>query len=265
MSLLRRNVTRTIKNSTESTRETDSPSATTLAFALTTSDKFYVGSKNPFACRYFHLSTVSSGSASITVKYWNGTSFVAVEDLVDQTLGFTVSGFISWVNPGGWVKKSQTPVTDQELYWIEITVSSTLTGAVLQAVLNLFSDDTLVRSLYPELISDSRYLPPNRTDFLEQHIAAKDLVVRRLKADGVITDECQLVDPNEVSIAACHAFAYILLHPIARDQEDRQRAVDALDTMGKELSKVKLDIDQNKDGIIETTEEETGNRFLKRG
>lgn len=267
MSLTRRNVTRTVKNSTETTTATDSPSSTTTPFALQTTDKFYVGLRNPFACRYFQLAgTANVQSLAVAVKYWNGTEFVAVEDLVDQTIGFTTSGFISWVNPGGWKKKALSPITDLELYWIEVSVSANMTaGATLQSVLNLFSDDAHVRVHYPELISDSRYLPPDRTDYLEQHVAARDLVVRRLKADGVIKDESQLIDPNEVALAAVHAFAYVLLNPISRSEEDRARAKAALDDMGMELSKVRLDIDQNQDGIIEEIEEETGNSFRKRG
>lgn len=266
MSLTRRNVIRTVKNSTESTTATDSPSATTLAFNLSTSDKFYIGSKKPFACRYFKFASLNLVSLTVSVKYWNGTSFVAVEDLVDQTLGFTTSGFITWLNPGGWKVKALSPITDVELYWIEVSVSDAMTaGTTLQAVLNLFSDDDHVRAHYPELISDSRYLPPGRSDYLEQHIAAKDLVVHRLKADGVIKDESQLIDPNEVALAAVHAFAYVLLNPISRSQEDRDRAKGALDDMGLELSKVRLDIDQNEDGRIDTIEEETGNSFRKRG
>lgn len=266
MSLLRRNVTRTVKNSTETTTETDSPSASTLAFALTTSDAFYIGCKSPFASRYFAMSTVCSvAGRTVSLKYWNGSDWAAVEDVVDQTLGFTASGFISWQNPGGWAKKALTPITDVELYWIKLTVSGTITDAVLQAVLNLFSDDALVRTYYPELISDSRYLPPDRTNYLEQHVAAKDLVVRRLKADGAIRDEAQIIDPNELALAAVHAFAWVLLNPIARSEEDRQRAKDALDDMGMEISRVPFDVDQNEDGKVDEVEKNTGFNFRKRG
>lgn len=258
--LIRRNTTRTIKNTTETTRQTDTPAATTLAFALTTSDYFYLGFKKPFTSRYFHLSTVNSNAATLTVKFWDGSAWTAVEDLIDETIGFTQSGFISWQNPGGWTKSAQSPITDLELYWLRINVSANLSaGTILQAVLNLFCNDDMLRAHYPELITDTRYLPDSRTDFLEQYVAAKDLVVTRLKRDQIIDDESKLIDLDQVSLAAVHAAAYIILHPISRESDGDTRAKDAKDAMDKELSKIAFPVDVNDSGVIETAEEKAGN------
>jgi len=265
MSLIRRNVTRTILNSTEATKETDTPAASALSFVLTNSDKFYVGFKKPFAARYFHLSVLNTNSITVSMKYWNGTEFSSVDDLVDQTLGFTTNGFISWTNATDWKKVVQAGVSE-ELYWVEISVSGALSaGTALQAVLNIFCDDSLLRAHYPELISDTRWLPSGRTDFLEQYVAAKDQVVKRLKGDGIITDESQIIDPNEVANAAAHAAAFIIMFPVSRSDEDRQAAADAEKEMNKALNQVKLDIDINDDGVIQDAEQETGNVFKARG
>jgi hypothetical protein len=183
MSSVHRNVTRTILNSTETTFKTSTPSADSLAIALTTSDALYVGYKLPFGSRYFHFGVLNVASVTVSVKYWDGSAWSAVEDLVDQTLGFTRSGFIAWQNQTDWAKQALSPLTDVELYWLKITVSGTLTGtATLQTVANIFADDQLLRAYYPELVSDTRYLPDSRNDFLEQYVAAKDLVVLRFEA-----------------------------------------------------------------------------------
>lgn len=266
MSLIRRNVTRAIYNTTEVTREIDTPDATTLSFVMTTSDALYVGFKKPFASRYFHFATLNTNSRTLTVQYWDGTTWVAVEDVVDQTLGFTANGFLSWQNPGGWKPVAQTPIVDVELYWIKITVSGSLSaGTSLQAVLNLFCDDSLVKAYYPDLISDDRWLPEGYTNFLLQYVAAKDLVVKRLKADGIITDESMVLDVNEVALAAVHAAAHIIMFPIARGEDDRQAAADAERKMNQELNKVKFDFDTNNSGVIETIEQDQGNVFKARG
>lgn len=256
MSLIRRNTTRTAKNSTETTRETDTPSATTLAFALTASDKFYLAFRKPFACRYFALGTVSDTQRTPVVKYWNGTAFVVVEDLIDQTLGFTQSGFISWVNPGGWKARQAAPFADQELYWIELSVAADLGAATtLQAVLNLFCDEELLRAYYPELVSDSaRWYPPGRSNFLEQLVAAKDQIVTRLKQSRVINDESQVIDPNEVAIAAVHATAYIIMAPVVRDDEDRQKVRDIYAELTRELGKLPIAVDNDNSGAISDAE-----------
>lgn len=264
--LINRNVTRTVKNSTESTRETQSPASSTLAFVLTTSDAFYVGFKERFAARYFHLSTVNTNANTLAVTYWDGTTWTAVEDLVDQTIGFTQSGFISWQNDTDWTKKALDPITDVELYWIKIVPGASLSaGTALQAVLNLFCDDSMLRQYYPELISDTRWLPASRTDFLEQYVAAKDLIVQRLKQKGILTDESQILDLNEVAIPATHAAAFIIMFPVLSGDEAQEKARDAEKEMNKALDLVRLDLDLDNSGIIEEAEEESGQRISLRG
>jgi len=263
MSAINKNITRTILNSTEKTLYTASASADTLSFALTTSDAFYVGYKDKFQSRYFLMSTVSAGSATLTVKYWNGTAYTAVTDLVDQTLGFTRNGFISWTNENDWDLKAQTGVTE-ELYWIEITVSATLTSAVLQCVENIFCDSVLLRSYYPEIVSDTAYLPPGRSDFMEQYIAAKDLVVTRLKQDKIIENEAQILDINEVAVAATHATAWIILNPIARDDGDKERAANMFKDFNRELTNSKKSFDFDNSGVIDDNEKNVGTVFIAR-
>ena len=266
MSVINRNITRTILDSTETTLQTRSPSSDTLTFELTSSSKFYVGFNYRFTTRYFHFDTLNTTQRTISVKYWNGTAYAAVEDLIDQTLGFTRSGFISWANLSDWVEYAQSPLSDKELYWIEVTVNDSLdAGTKLQSVLNLFSDDDLVRSYYPELISDARYLPPGRDDFIEQHVAAKDLTVLRLKQDGLIEHEGQIIDINEVAVSAVHAFRWIVLNPIAKDDSDKESADKAYDNFIRELNRVKIDVDFDESGIIEEDEEKAGNIVIIRG
>lgn len=259
-----RNQTRTIKNSTESTLSTGSPTATTLAFNLQTTDAFYVGSKQPFTSRYFKLGTVNAVAGTLTVKYWDGSAYTAVTDVIDQTNNFFNDGWISWTNGTNWVAKAQTGCAE-ELYWIQITVSANMTaGATLQWCGNLFNDSELLRAYYPELITDTRYLPDSRTDFLEQYIAARDLVTRRLKQEHIIQDESQILDIDQVAVAATHATAWIILNPISSQNAEDERAAKAQDEMNKELARVKLSFDYDNSGAIDEVEENTGDVFFVR-
>lgn len=265
MSVIRRNVTRTILNSTETTKQTDSIASDALTINIGTSDALYIGFKAPFASRYFHLSTLNAVSNTLSVYYWNGTEYAAVSDLIDQTAGFTVSGFISWVNETDWEKSTQSPV-EEELYWIKIVPGATLTtGTALQCVVNIFSDANILRAYYPELITDTRYLPDSRTDFIEQYVAAKDLVVTRLKQDKLITDESQIIDINEVAIASVHATAWIILNPLALTPEERERVGAIWDKFNQELNEVPIDIDADNSGTIDEEEKEIGQVFKARG
>lgn len=257
MALLNREVTRTIKNTTETTSDTTSITSGELSFVLTTSDFFYVGFfGGPFAARYFDMGTANTNSSTLTVEFMatDGT-WTAVEDLVDETQGFQQSGFIHWQNTGKWKKNAQSPVSDRELYWIRISVSADLSaGTTLQSVLNLFSDDNTLRSYWPELITDTRFLPTGRTDFLEQHNEAKEMVVEKMKQRHVISEESQILDLNEVYVAATHAAAYIILNPIARTDEMVDLANRALDAFNMEINSLKKKTDQNKDGVISSAE-----------
>lgn len=265
MSAILRNITRTIKNTTETTLQTNSTSADALAFVLLTTDAFYIGASYKFASRYLELGTVNTNPSSLSIKYWNGSSYTAVSDPIDQTLGLTRDGFISWENESDWQKKVQTGVPI-ELYWIELTVTADLSaGTTLQSLTNLFCDDVLLRSYYPEVVANTRYLPPGRNNFMDQYVAAKDLVTLRLKQDGIIDDESEILDINEVAVAAVHATAWIILHPIAVDDGDITRAKEAFDNFNRELNKVKLDLDLDNSGVIDDIEKDIGNVFIMRG
>lgn len=263
MSLVLRNITRTIKGSTETTLQTKEANADALAFVLTTSDYFYVGSQNKFSTRYFYFGTLNTQAGTLVVEYWDGSAWTAVTDLVDQTQHFTRNGFVSWVNESDWQKKAQSPV-EPELYWIRFTVGANMSASTsLKAVLNLYCDDTLLKKYYPEIISDTRYLP-DAGNFLEQYEAAREKVVLRLKADGIIDDESQIIDVNEVAVAAAHAAAWIILAPITNRETD-PRATYAERDFYSELNRVKLSLDLDKSGIIEDDEIDYAQIFVPRG
>jgi hypothetical protein len=100
---------------------------------------------------------------------------------------------------------------------------------------------------------------------MDQLVAAKDLVVLRLKQDDLIRDESEILDINEVAISATHATAWIILNPIAVDDGDVNRAKEAFTHFNAELNKVKLDLDYDNSGIIEEAEKNIGNAFIVRG
>lgn len=256
--MLNRRVTRVFKNSTDATAAMGTLNSDTLAAALTTSDYLYVGYHGKFASRYFVVGTANTNTASLVAEYWNGSAWVAVDDLQDGTAtgGKTLaqSGFVSWENDGLW---QESEVEGRELYWIRFSVSANLSaGTTLQAIVNLFSDDLLLRQYYPELVTDTRYLPSSRTNFLEQHEAAKNLCVLRLKQRKVIDDESQIIDINSVAVAAVHATAWLILNPIATADATKELAGRAFDQFSAEIGALSLDTDQDKDGVISEGERE---------
>jgi hypothetical protein len=220
----------------------------------------------PFQSRHMQFENLNTTTVSLTVEYWNGSAWVATVDFVDQTLGLTRSGFLSWTNQADWVASKQAPINDISLFWIRVSVDLDLdAGTSLQSVLNLFSDDDSLRLYYPELVNDTRFLPQDRTDYLDQHVAAKDLVVLKLKQRRLIKDERQILDINEVFTAATHACAYLILHPVATSETIIELAERALKAFENEVSQLALSVDQSDDGTLSEAERvDFGETFIER-
>ena len=258
--MINRRVTRVLQNATEITGFLTQPNSANKVVALTTSDFLYLGFYGRFASRYFQVGVANAVVSALTVEQWNGAAWVAVDDLVDQTSvgGATLaqSGFISWVNKETWKESTQTGVdADVSLYWVRIKVSANLTGTTaLKSILNVYSDDQLLAAYFPELVSDANYLPSGKTNFLDQHVAAKDLVVLRLKQRKMIDDESQIIDPNDVAIASVYAAAKLILQPIATSEDSKTLLVMAAGGFDAEIGKVSFSVDQDGDGIVSELE-----------
>jgi hypothetical protein len=257
--MINRRVTRTVFNQTETTAQTGSLQGDLLSFPLQGEDTFCVGFHGKFSARYIVIDTPNENPSSLSVDYWNGTEWNPVTDLVDQTslggVSFGQSGFISWQNESDWQKSTIAGLPGVELYWIRLSPSNGFSaGTQVQAIVNLFSDDSLLRAYYPELITNTQYLPTGRTNFLDQHLAAKDLVVLRMKQRQLIDDESQIIDLNEVAIGAVHACAWLIVNPIAVSEASQSLRDSALTQFNDEMNRLNKSVDQNADGIIEDVE-----------
>jgi len=252
--MINRRITRVIFNSEEITKKISDPNSDSVNIPLLTTDYVYIGFYGKFASRHFKVDTPNTIDSVISIEYWNGTTFTPVFDVVDETDGFKKTGFIHWINENDeWKPSKQTPIDDTELYWVRLSVSADLDASTsLLSILNIFSDDIDIDIYYPELISDTRYLPSGKTDFINQHIAAMKQVVNDLKRKKQILDESQVIDITEVNLAAVHKAADIILTPIeSSDSEIRIRARNAYK---QELSDIIIAVDSDKDGVIEDEE-----------
>jgi len=248
--------TRVVKNTTDLTIKLSKIGADHVAFNLQTSDFVYIGFRGRFASRYFELKTPNATGSVVSLSYWDGDAWTDVDDLVDETIGFTQSGFVHWVNKDDWEPRAITGVDDDiEMYWVRLAVSVNLdSGTELYSVSNVFSDDNLLQIYYPEIVTDSRFLPSGQTNFLAQHVAAKNEVILRLKQRKLIRSEEQIIDASYVAVAATHCAAKIILAPTVTNDamsEIYRRAVSSFD---KEISETNFAVDVNEDGLVESAE-----------
>ena len=108
----------------------DAVSVEFVTFAITGTGYMYVGSRVPFLGVAVGLGTNKNATASvITVKYWNGTSWVDISDTDGTITGgesMSQSGNIVWTVPTNWDKASLNATGDtlpaacnkyEEKYW----------------------------------------------------------------------------------------------------------------------------------------------------
>lgn len=86
-------------------------------------DAYYIGYSNEFSSVDINVSTAGDYTGSLTWEYWNGTSWTALNNVIDDTNGFEASGrnSISYDHPTDW---QTTSVETLDLYWIRARVSS---------------------------------------------------------------------------------------------------------------------------------------------
>lgn len=261
--LVDRRTTRVVKDTVEVSREAATPESNVLSMASFATDKYlYLGFRERFTTRFFQISAANDQASLLTVEFYQDAStWTEVEDLVDQTesggASLAQSGFVSWEGAPSWVKHALSYVPDVELYWVRLSWSAQLgSDTALQSILNLFVDDSLLSEYYPELVSDADYLPSGQTTFIKQYQAATKLICTKLKQKGTINDPSQIIDVNEVAVAAAHAAAYVILNGIpGKSEKQAEAASDAYDAMLNELSKTRIEVDLDDSGLIEDAEQ----------
>jgi hypothetical protein len=259
--MINRRVTRVVLNTTEVTDLLALPNSADFLPVFTTADALYIGYQGKFAARFIQLGTVpNAAAAALDVDYWDGSAWQDVDDFLDQTSvggkALARSGFISWVNKPEWKASVQPDIdADVKLFWVRIKTSADLTaGMALSSILNVFCDDNLLRAYFPELITDPNFLPSGKTNFIDQYVEAKNRVVLRLKQRKLIQDESNIIEPNDVAVAATYAAAMLILEAIATSQDVKDLLKIAKDGFDEEIGLVDFAVDTDGDGVVTDTE-----------
>lgn len=95
-------------------------------------DRVYVGFTRRFAMLRALLQTIAGDCGALTVKYYNGSSFVAVTGQSDGTAvgnhSFKQTGNVSWHIPSNWALRGNANLNADEYYvelsWADQTVSA---------------------------------------------------------------------------------------------------------------------------------------------
>lgn len=145
---------------------------------ISSEDFIFIGFYKPINTVYVEMNAVSPDSESITLEYFNGSSYVGCEGLYDDTDGFTRSGFLRWNR--GQSEESEAVVDGSTKYWYRLSLSGD-TSFSIKGLNIVFSDDQDIKR---EVFEIDKFLPKNETSHILTHVAARDEIIQRLNNSG---------------------------------------------------------------------------------
>lgn len=239
------------------------------AFAIVAAqDAIYIGSDMPFNNRFFMVKDRNDVAGSVTVEIWDGTQFVAAEDVQDLTaiegVPFARSGLIRFALPynTGWAKMSEsedvtglTGTKIQNCYWAKLTFSAAFDFS-LEYVGFRFAKDSDLNTYYRDLLQSDMMKDFNHgvpmPNWDKVHVVAAEEIIEKLRRDEIIFSGNQVLDPETFTAAACHKLAEMAYSQFG---EARLAKLEfAQDKYEEAMAKRVFNVDKNGDGRLSPSE-----------
>lgn len=232
-------------------------------------DKIYIGSDLPFNHRYIQVSTPNAVTSAIsTVEIWDGTSWNAAVDVIDQTStgGKTLaqSGYISWTldRTKAWGQAATaedvtglTGLKIYDMYWLRITFSVTLTGTTaLSYAGHKFATDTDLGGYYPDLnlTAVKTAFASGKTTWDDQHFLAAEEIIQDIRRKKIAWSGQQILDWEQFNQAGVHKVAAMIMTAFGDDYADNR--ILALKEYEKAMNLKVFNVDLNQDGRLDEEE-----------
>jgi hypothetical protein len=196
---------------------------------------------------------------------------------VDETKGFTQSGFIYFVpdKDTGWAQESTnddgsvvtglTTVKIHDLYWLRIKSSANWSAnTILSWVGQKFSDDDDLRSELPDLVRSAMLtsFEAGKTTWEEQHVKAAEIIAQDLVTSNIIDFKEQILIKEEFMLASVQKVAELIYSSFGDDYAVRRE--NARVEYGKRMNKSIYRVDKNANAILSSAEESARQGFLGR-
>ena len=267
----------TLTDITEKVRRFDNDAAT-IADITATQDYIYLGCRAPFNHFYFKLKTVSSTTSNtITAEYWDGRSWITCYRTIDDTAGFTESGFVTFIpnKDKSWSSESTNDGSDSitglttiniyDLYWLRIKFSLDIpAGFELDFVGQKFSDDFDLGGEFADLIRTSMLesFGVGKTNWDEQHCKAAELITQDLIRSNVIDNREQILVREDFTLASVMKVAQIIYNSFGDDYTDQRDKAEQEYKNRLDLSRFR--VDKNSNGLLDKQESTNRTGFLSR-
>lgn len=238
-------------------------------------DLLYYGLYKPFNALYVEMGVASVITTTLSLEYWNGAAWAALENVLDDTSAFKRSGFIQWDKPSDW---ATTTVNAEERFFIRLAPAANLSvTTTVQGINIVFSDDQDLNGVYPGI---SAYLNAAETSFILRHENSRNLIVQEVRNRGFTKYAAeslrydQLTEWDFLAIQECKQWSiYLTLANIFSSLQSNQS--DLYKEKAEEYEKKAefykaaffLTLDKNDDGVLSPAEsaKDISTRRLVRG
>lgn len=240
------------------------PQHTVTVEAMANTDYWYFGFYKSFKQVYIGLTKTNTAAAVLTIEYWNGSAWVSV-DGIDQTLAFTSSGFLQWLEPDD---EAVTTIGGIEGYWIRVAPSAELTEIIVNFVGLMFSDDADLSFENPYIMDSTMLM--GQTTHQKFHLASRDFIVQKLinrgyyKLDSTGTRQrlgpWDLLDIAEVRLASIFltlSKIYLALSDSSADMWS-EKSTTYYKKFEEQMTAVTVSLDSDDDGQTDSGERSQG-------
>ncbi len=223
-----------------------------------TEDKLYIGLYKPFNQSYFELKTPSGTDVNLTAEYWDGTTYQTLK-LMDDSKGFTRSGFITFDKPSDWASNE---INSDTKYYIRLNADSFIID--IQGANTVFSDDNDLRQ---DVRCIDEYTQGSDTSFIAYHVNARNEIIQTLRNGGNSTrlsdtisaenlTKWDILEVGEIRQAAKYLALSKIFYDTSENIDDKQyqRAIDYNQKFGEAFKLYRMSIDKNDDGISDDEE-----------
>ena len=244
---------------------------------ITDAQFIHVGLFKPFNQLYWEFTAPNTVAATLTYEYFNGTAFVDLpflrDDTQDSNIAWSRSGFKNWKTPDDWTK---TTISGDDLFWVRFSPTVTTSSIGFRAINILFADDN---DLEKENSTIARFLPTNAISFAPLHERVRDDIIQTLRNRGLAKTsdlstqslillrnitKWDILDAEEIRNAAIYYALEKIYFQASDGTADKwmQRSVDSRKKGGDALNLFFLTIDKNDDGRVDPAEQLAPTRVI---
>lgn len=221
---------------------------------------FYVGFYKPIRAFYVELGTPNLNVGNFTAQYYNGTAFVDLVGLYDESACLTRSGFIQWDK--NQTDETETTIDSEKMYFYRFRPSVSHSATVINGLNIVFSDDTDLKREFFEIY---KFKPAGENSHILSHVAARDEIIQVLRGSQTTIknngnrddlNAFDLHDIGQIKTASTYLTLSKIFSSVTDDNDDiyKTKAAEYRTMYSIAIKTPYIDIDENDNGKKEQSE-----------